>query len=76
MTVEQFEATLHQQPFRPFSIRMADGGVFEVRHPDFVAHSPTGRTVIIIQQDDSCSVLDLLLMSEIEVSSPNGQQTN
>ena len=76
MTIEQFRTTLHQQPFKPFSIRMADGRVFEIRHPDFVAHAPTGRTVIVMQSDESYSVLDLLLMSEIEVAAPNGQQTN
>ena len=68
MTTEQFRATLHLQPFRPFTIRMADGRTFEVVHPDFVAQSPSGRTVIVIQPDESYSVLDLLLMTELQVS--------
>jgi len=68
MTTEQFRTTLHLQPFKPFTIRMADGRAFEVAHPDFVALSPTGRTVIVFQPDDSYSVLDLLLMSELQVS--------
>jgi hypothetical protein len=46
---------------------MVDGRVFPVPHPDFVAVSPTGRTVIVFQPDDSYSVVDLLLMSELEV---------
>jgi hypothetical protein len=71
MTIERFHAALHQVPFRPF-IRMADGRSFEVRHPDFVAHSPTGRTVIVVHPDDNYSVLDLLLMSELEVQAANG----
>ncbi|MEX2138204.1 MAG: hypothetical protein WD894_03005 [Pirellulales bacterium] len=73
MTTEQFRATLHQQPFRPFTIRMADGRAFEVVHPDFIAQSQSGRTVIVFHGDESYSVLDLLLMSELEVSSANGQ---
>jgi hypothetical protein len=68
MTVEQFRATLHQQPFRPFTIRMADGRAFEVVHRDFVALSPAGRTVIVFQRDETYSVLDLLLMSELQVA--------
>ena len=72
MTTEQFRATLHQQPFRPFTIRMADGRAFEVTHRDFVALSQSGRTVIVFQPDESYSVLDLLLMSELEVQ--NGQR--
>jgi hypothetical protein len=71
MTTEQFRATLHQQPFRPFTIRMADGRAFEVAHRDFVAMSPSGRTVIVYESDENYSILDLLLMSELQVS--NGQ---
>ncbi len=67
MTTEQFRSTLHLQPFRPFTIRMADGRTFDVAHPDFVAQSPTGRTVIIFQTDESYSLLDMLLMTELEV---------
>ena len=43
-----------------------------VAHPDFVAQSPSGRTVIVFQPDESYSALDLLLMSELEVQSANG----
>ena len=43
MTTEQFRATLHLQPFRPFTIRMADGRHFDVAHPDFVAQSQSGH---------------------------------
>ncbi|MEX1097875.1 MAG: hypothetical protein WED34_17655, partial [Planctomycetales bacterium] len=63
MTPEQFRATLHQQPFRPFTIRMADGRAFDVSHRDFVALSPSGRTAIVFQPDENYSVLDLLLMT-------------
>ena len=67
MTIEQVRATIRQQPFRAFTIDMVDGRVFPVAHPDFVAVSPTGRTAIVIQPDDSYSIIDLLLMSELEV---------
>jgi hypothetical protein len=67
MTIAQFRATIRQRPFRDFTIQMVDGRVFPVAHPDCVAVSPTGRTVIVFQTDDSSSVVDLLLMSEREV---------
>jgi len=72
MTTEQFRATLQQLPFRPFTIRMADGRSFDVVHRDFVAQSPSGRTVIVFGSDEAYSVLDLLLMSELEVHVGNG----
>ncbi|MEM6260828.1 MAG: hypothetical protein AAGI37_21485 [Planctomycetota bacterium] len=73
MTSEQFTNVLHQAPFRPFSIHMADGRVFHVSHPDFVARSKAGRTVIVFRDGDDYSVLDLLLMSELEVHASNDQ---
>lgn len=73
MTTEQFRSALHQQPFRPFTIHMADGRAFDVAHRDFVALSQSGRTCIVFLPDESYSVLDLLLMSELEVQRANGQ---
>jgi hypothetical protein len=72
MTTDQFQAALHQVPFAPFTIRMADGRAFEVRHPDFVARSPSGRTVVVFNTNETHSILDLHLMSELEVHSANG----
>ena len=72
MTTEQFRATLHQSPFHPFTIRMADGRAFDVVHRDFVALSPSGRTVIVFVSEESYSILDLLLMSELDVHAANG----
>ena len=71
MINEQFRATLHRQPFQPFTIRMADGRSFNIVHPDLVALSKSGRTIIVADDDDGYSVLDLLLMTELQVS--NGQ---
>jgi hypothetical protein len=73
MTIERFRATLHQSPFRPFTIQMADGRTFDVDHRDFVAHSPAGQAVIVFSKDENYSVLDLLLMTELQVHSGNGQ---
>jgi len=70
MTVEQLRSIHRATPFVPFTIHMADGRVFLVKYPDYLSHSPPGRTLIIHQDDDSFSVLDLLLVTELEVHSP------
>lgn len=75
MTTDQFQATLHQTPFQPFTIRMANGRAFEVSHCDFVSRSPSGRTVIVHHENENYTVLDLLLMSELEVHAGNGRAT-
>jgi hypothetical protein len=69
MTSEQLKATLRQQPFRPFTIRMVDGRSFTVSHPEWVMVSPTGRTAILVEPDDSYSIVDLMLMNELEIPS-------
>jgi hypothetical protein len=74
MTTEQLRAVHKATPFRPFTIRMADGRSFNVAHPDFISVSPAGRTVVIYNQDDSASIVDLLLMSEIELSPPTSSR--
>jgi len=70
MTVEQFKNVLHGQPFRPFTIHMADGRVFFVKHTDFISRSESGRTVIVHGPEESFSILDLLLVTELEVHPP------
>lgn len=67
MTIEQFNAAHNARPFRPFTIHMGDGRSFRIDHPEFLSHSPSGRTIIVFQTDDSFSILDLLLVTELEV---------
>ena len=67
MTIQQLRAAHRVVPFQPFAVHMADGRSFHVPHPDFLSMSPTGRTVIIYQQDDEFSILDLLLMTKIQM---------
>lgn len=73
MTIEEFKTALQREPFQPFTIRMADGRSFAVKHRDFVARSPSGRTVTVYGDDDSSSVLDLLLMTELEYKPSEGR---
>lgn len=74
MTIQQLRAAHRATPFRPFTIHMADGRCLHVPHPDFLSMSPTGRTVIVYQEDDAFSICDLLLMTELEISSTTKSQ--
>jgi hypothetical protein len=59
---------LHRaQPFKPFTIHMADGRRIAVKHPEFMALAPSGRTVIVYQLDESFDIIDLLLVTDLEV---------
>lgn len=68
MTVEQLKQMWKSEPFRPFVLHLADGRGISVVHRDFLMPSPSGRTVIVYQPDDSFNVIDLLLVTDLEVS--------
>ncbi len=70
MTVEQFRAAMTRRPFVPFAIHMAGGNQLPVRHPEHIAMSPGGRTVIVFGEGEACSIVDLLLVTRLDVESP------
>ena len=72
MTTDQLRQLWRAQPFRPFTIHLADCRNVPVRHAEFLMPSPSGRTIIVYQPDDSFNVIDLLLVTDLEVSS-NGR---
>ena len=72
MTSDAVHKSLHAEPFKPFSLRLTDGSLLPVPHPDFIAVSRGGRTVIVFTEGENFSILDLGLVTAIELSSPNG----
>lgn len=66
MTTQHLREAHKTIPFQPFNIRMADGRVFPIAHPEFLYITPPGRVAVVVRVDDSSSTLDLLLMTEIE----------
>ena len=68
MTIKEFHNLYAAQPFRPFTIHLADGRSVLVNHREFVMPSPSGRTVIAYQPDDSFDVIDLLLVTSLTVN--------
>ena len=67
MTAEQLRGMREANPFRPFTIHLADGRSLTVPHRDFVSQSPAGRTIIVYGSDESFSVVDLDVVTELEV---------
>ncbi|HVW38648.1 MAG TPA: hypothetical protein VHB99_15135 [Pirellulales bacterium] len=70
MTVEQLRNVHQALPFRPFTIHMADGRSLYVPHREFLSHSPSGRTVIVYDAGDGFSIINLLLINELEIHDP------
>ena len=70
MTSDQLRLAHKAQPFVPFRVNLADGRSIPVLHPEYLGWNPGGRTVIIIQPDDSWSSVDLLLVTSLEFPAP------
>lgn len=66
MTTDQLRAAYQAEPFRPFVLHLADGGSIPVHRPEFLMIVPSGRTVVIVQPDDSLNIIDALLVTDIE----------
>ncbi len=70
MTIEQLRNVHQARPFRSFTIHIADGRALHVPHSEFLSHSPSGRTVIVYHDDEKFSIVDLLLVNQVEVNGP------
>ena len=74
MTVERIRSLYQQRPFQPFIIHLADGRQLTVHHNEFLSFFPSGRTIILTQPDDSFNMVDLLLVTDLEVKAPASPQ--
>jgi hypothetical protein len=82
MTIEQLRKLHRARPFQPFTMHLADGRSVHVAHNDFLAQSPSGRTVVVYQPDETSEIIDLLLVVSLAVATPiplpppgNGQES-
>jgi len=66
MTIEQMRAAIKASPFKPFVMHLADGTTIPVQHPEFLLSVPSGRTLFIVQPDDTTNIVDLLLVSHLD----------
>jgi hypothetical protein len=74
MTIERLRSLHAARPFRPFTLHMADGGVVRVTHPEALAYGPGGRTIVVFSPNDDLQIIDLLLVSRIEVAAIGRRQ--
>lgn len=68
MTIEQLRAAYDAQPFRPFNLHIADGRSIPVEHREFLMTVPRGRTIVVAEPDGRLHILDLLLVTDIEIT--------
>jgi len=68
MSPGEIRSALKAQPFRPFTIHLADQRSFLVPHPEDAYVHPKRRFVIVTQDDGSYDLADMLLVTGIHVT--------
>ncbi len=67
MTIEQLRKAAKAEPFKAFTVSLADGRRFRVPHPEFLWIPPqASRTFFVAVEGDGESVIDLLLVTSID----------
>jgi hypothetical protein len=67
MTIAHLRRLYEAQPFHPFVLHLADGREISVEHPEYMASAPSGRTVIVFQRNDAFNIVDISLVTDLEV---------
>lgn len=76
MTADAVRDRLEEAPFQPFQMRMPDGRVLAVPHPEFISVAPTGRIAIVWKgEGERYSTIDLLLVSDLEPMETKNRRT-
>ncbi len=65
MTIEQLDTIHKAQPFKPFTVHLADGAKHYVPHPELLWHPPGGRTIFVSEGGEKVAIIDLLLVTKI-----------
>jgi hypothetical protein len=74
MTTEALHRVHTTRPFQPFSLRLGDGQALKVDHPEMLAYAPGRRTAVVYRKDGSFEIVDLLLVTGLDVHAPrNGK---
>jgi len=72
MMSDQVKTLIHAQPFKPFTLHLADGQKFSVKHPELIWQTPGGRIVVVSRNDDIVELIDLLLVTTISIGNNAG----
>ncbi len=73
MTIDQLRRAAKAEPFKPFTVSLADGRRFFVPHQEFVWVPPqASRTFNVAGEGDDQSIVDLLLVTSIDFGNGAG----
>jgi hypothetical protein len=54
--IDEIRKLYNAAPFKPFEIVLTNGRHVPVEHPEFMALSPTGRTIVVFEPDGHLTI--------------------
>lgn len=70
MSVSSIREPIAARPFQPFTVRVADQRSYTIRHPEFATIGPQNGTVAIWHDDGGVSIIDMLMITGIDLMPP------
>jgi hypothetical protein len=67
MTADKLRNLMNAIPFRPFQVHLPSGQSVPVPARDFAALSPSGRTLVVLGEHESETVVDVMLIERLEL---------
>jgi len=75
MKADTLRELIEANPFKPFSINLADGRALKVPHRDFISISPGARMLTVWDQNDTANLIDLMLVIGFHVKGQRNGRT-
>ena len=67
MAPDRIRDLIHAVPFKPFVVELGSGKRVPVKHPDYVALSPAGRTLVVHDDEERMEIIDVFLITSATV---------
>ena len=68
MTTEAIKTAVQSRPFRPFTVRLANGLQIQIVSQEHIALHPDGKTFIVFEPAGGYRIVDIPLVTNISVS--------
>ena len=75
MKIEEIRQARLSQPFRSFTLHLADGRSFQVKHPEFILASPTSRMVVVVNEEGTLEIIDAILVTSLTIAGEKSSAT-
>jgi hypothetical protein len=68
MGISEIRDMRRKQPFRPFTIDLADGREFPIEHGDFLLISRSERSFVVAELEGGYEIIDPMMVTSLSVS--------